>query len=197
MHFKLNKTCLGAAGISIVALAIGSAAFAQQPEHDVISAGTGNAVKDPFGKCVHAVGGAVLPECNPIAVAAPEPVPAPIVVSLAADTNFAFDKYDLKPAGEATLDRLVSDINQAARVDGIDIVGHTDNVGSEAYNQVLSERRAQSVANYLASRGVNPSLINTKGESFRQPIASNDTPAGRAQNRRVDVTVDAKEVPQG
>ena len=71
---------------------------------------------------------------------------------------------------------------------GGSIVGHTDSVGSEAYNMGLSQRRAESVANHLRSQGVDVSAWTVTGMGESQPIASNDTAEGRAQNRRVDVT---------
>ena len=120
----------------------------------------------------------------------PAPAPAPLVLSLAADANFDFDKSELKPAGRASLDQLVSDMRQV-NVSSIDIIGHTDSIGSEEYNQGLSERRAASAANYLVQQGVNPGLISTSGRGELQPIASNATAEGRAQNRRVDIAVDA------
>jgi OOP family OmpA-OmpF porin len=193
MKLELNKICRGVAA-SLAVLVATPLVHAQPPGTYVISGGTGGAVKDPFGDCVRSVGGTNIPECNPTPVTV-VPVPAPIVVSLAADTNFDFDKSTLKPAGKATLDQLVSDMRQAAQIDGIDAVGYTDSIGTEAYNQRLSERRAQSVKDYLVSRGVDSGLITTRGMGESHPIATNDTPAGRAQNRRVDVTVDAKQVP--
>ncbi|HEU0223369.1 MAG TPA: OmpA family protein, partial [Paracoccaceae bacterium] len=71
----------------------------------------------------------------------------------------------------------------------VDVIGHTDSTGSDAYNQQLSERRAQAVDNALARRGVNPARIESAGYGETQPIASNATPAGRAQNRRVEVYI--------
>ena len=69
----------------------------------------------------------------------------------------------------------------------IDVVGHADAVGSDTYNQGLSERRASSVASYMVSRNVLPARLFVAGQGERQPIASNDTEAGRAQNRRVEI----------
>jgi OOP family OmpA-OmpF porin len=126
--------------------------------------------------------------------AAAAPMPAPMTLSLDADANFDFDESTLKPAGRASLDQLVSDMRQVD-VSSISIVGHTDSIGSEAYNQALSERRAASAANYLVQQGVNPNLITATGRGETQPIASNDTAEGRARNRRVDIAVDATRTP--
>ena len=71
----------------------------------------------------------------------------------------------------------------------IDINGHTDSTGSQAYNQGLSERRAMSVAGYLNSQGIDPRRVSAVGFGPNQPIASNATPDGRAQNRRVEIQI--------
>jgi len=69
------------------------------------------------------------------------------------------------------------------------VTGHTDNTGSKAYNQTLSERRARSVADYLATQGVSSSRSFSEGRAFDQPIASNSSASGRAQNRRVELYI--------
>jgi OOP family OmpA-OmpF porin len=71
----------------------------------------------------------------------------------------------------------------------IDIIGHTDSTGPADYNQGLSERRAQAVADYIISEGIDAAIIDVSGEGENNPIASNDTAEGRAQNRRVDINV--------
>ena len=71
----------------------------------------------------------------------------------------------------------------------IEVAGHTDSTGSAAYNQTLSERRAQSVSAYLVSRGVRVQRLIVTGDGENHPIASNDTPQGRQANRRVEVTI--------
>jgi outer membrane protein OmpA-like peptidoglycan-associated protein len=71
----------------------------------------------------------------------------------------------------------------------IDVYGHTDSTGSDAYNQALSERRARAVADYLTSRGVSYSRIRSQGFGETQPVASNDTEAGRSANRRVEIKI--------
>ena len=107
-------------------------------------------------------------------------------MTLNADANFDFDKADLKPAGKANLDQFMSGL-AGAKVTGITVVGHTDSVGSDAYNQKLSEKRASSVANYLTSKGVPAAAIQASGKGESQPVADNATKAGRATNRRVEV----------
>jgi outer membrane protein OmpA-like peptidoglycan-associated protein len=71
----------------------------------------------------------------------------------------------------------------------IDVLGHTDSTGSDEYNQALSQRRAQAVADYLGSRGVARARMGLRGYGESQPIASNDTEEGKAQNRRVEIKV--------
>ncbi|MCK9514480.1 MAG: OmpA family protein [Ottowia sp.] len=126
------------------------------------------------------------------AAPAPEPAPAPAPVAqkvtYAADAFFDFDKSNLKPEGRASLDELVSKI-QDINLEVVVAVGHTDSVGTEQYNQGLSERRAESVKQYLVSKGIEASRIYTEGKGELQPIATNQTAAGRAQNRRVEIEV--------
>jgi OOP family OmpA-OmpF porin len=118
---------------------------------------------------------------------------------LGADAYFDFDRASLKPAGRAKLDRLSADLRRVASVSSILIVGNTDSKGTEEYNFRLGQRRADSVANYLVSRGVPASLISTQSRGELDPVAPNtlpngrDNPAGRALNRRVVITVTAQE----
>jgi OOP family OmpA-OmpF porin len=81
---------------------------------------------------------------------------------------------------------------QGMLVGDIDVVGHTDSVGSDDYNQRLSVRRAMAVKQYLVSQGINGGIIDVIGMGERQPVATNDTAAGRAMNRRVDILIGAK-----
>jgi len=101
--------------------------------------------------------------------------------------QFAFDSAKLTAGDMAQLDKLVPVLNNAQTgfIGGV-IEGHTDSIGSEAYNMGLSKRRAESVASYLASQGVNlGNRFATEAFGEAKPIASNDTEAGRAENRRV------------
>ncbi len=121
-------------------------------------------------------------------VAPPAPAPMPTKISLSADALFDFDKADLKSDDQSELDAL------AAGVKGINLevliaVGHTDSVGSDAYNQRLSVRRADAVKAYLVGKGVDAKKIRAEGRGKSQPIADNATAEGRAKNRRVDIEV--------
>lgn len=114
--------------------------------------------------------------------------------TFSAEVLFDFDKYALKPAGMAELQRLGAEIrSQGVAVGDIDIIGHTDSVGSDEYNMKLSLRRAGAVRDFIVAQGVNPALIDVVGMGKRQPIASNATAEGRAQNRRVEVRVGTKQ----
>ncbi|MBP7645973.1 MAG: OmpA family protein [Comamonas sp.] len=136
--------------------------------------------------------GALVKAAAPAAVApapvAPVPAATASKVTFAADAFFDFDKSVLKPEGKAKLDDLASKV-QGINLEVIVAVGHTDSVGSAAYNQKLSERRAQAVKAYLESKGIDKSRVYTEGKGEAQPVADNKTKAGRAQNRRVEIEV--------
>ena len=126
------------------------------------------------------------------AAAAPAPAaPAPAVatkVTYAADAFFDFDKSVLKPEGKAKLDDLVSKV-KGINLEVIIAVGHTDSVGSDAYNQKLSVRRSEAVKAYLVSKGIEKNRVYTEGKGEKLPVADNKTDEGRAKNRRVEIEV--------
>ena len=111
-----------------------------------------------------------------------------IVLNMPGSITFAFNSSDLNPGFYSVLDRVAAVANQNPQT-MLEVAGHTDAVGSDAYNDQLSQRRAQAVASYLTSRGVNSQRLMTVGGGERYPVASNDTDAGRAQNRRVEISV--------
>ncbi|KKX27679.1 OmpA family protein [Rhizobium sp. LC145] len=111
-----------------------------------------------------------------------------IVLNMPSNVTFATDQDQVIPPFYATLDSVAIVLNKFGKT-YIDVNGHTDSTGSLAHNQGLSERRAASVANYLAGRGVDQRRMSTMGFGPSQPIASNATPDGRAQNRRVEVMI--------
>jgi len=157
------------------------------------------------------------PVAQPAPAPAPEPAPVAVVVDsdgdgvpddrdLCPDTprgdrvdvhgcsceitrrvQFAFASAELTPAGRAVLDELAAELQRLTFIRGT-IVGHTDSVGSEAYNQALSERRARSVVQYLESKGVDRGRLTSRGAGESEPIADNSTDEGRALNRRVTLT---------
>jgi OmpA-OmpF porin, OOP family len=123
----------------------------------------------------------------PAAPAAPQP-PAATKVTYAADAFFDFNKSVLKPEGKAKLDDLTSKIKDI-NLEVIIAVGHTDSVGSDAYNQKLSVARSESVKAYLVSKGIEKNRVYTEGKGEKQPVADNKTAEGRAKNRRVEIEV--------
>ncbi len=123
--------------------------------------------------------------------AAPAPAPAPAAatkVTYAADAFFDFDKSVLKAEGKAKLDDLVGKV-KGINLEVIIAVGHTDSVGTDAYNQKLSVKRADAVKAYLVSKGIEKNRVYTEGKGEKQPVADNKTSAGRSKNRRVEIEV--------
>ena len=199
-----------------LALVTGSAANAQVGEGYWGSSGV--YVKNATGLCWHAgywTPAMATMECDPdlvpkkpvpppapapkAAPPAPAPTPTPPAppaapkpvsekVTMAADAHFDFDKAVLKPEGKTKLDDLVGKL-KAVNLEVIIAVGHTDSIGSKAYNQKLSVRRAEAVKAYLVSKGIAANRIHTEGKGETQPVADNKTKEGRAKNRRVEIEV--------
>lgn len=109
-----------------------------------------------------------------------------IAIRLPSGISFDTGQAILRPESRPALDEVARTLTEYPST-FIDVTGHTDATGSDAVNQPLSERRAQTVADYLAMRGVQRARIETRGHGARFPIASNTTEAGRAQNRRVEI----------
>ena len=195
-----------AAGIAISAVPF--AASAQVNKQGYWTQGVGGPVwKNASGQCWRAgywTPAMAIEECDPDLMpkraAPPPPPPAPAAkpaakpkpvaekVTLAADVLFDFDKAVLKNEGKAKLDDLAAKV-KAINLEVVIAIGHTDSVGSDAYNQKLSVRRAESVKSYLVSKGVEPNRIYTEGKGEKQPVASNKTKDGRQKNRRVEIEV--------
>jgi OOP family OmpA-OmpF porin len=135
------------------------------------------------------------PAAAPATAPRPAPAPAPAApavaatkVTYAADTFFDFDKSALKAEGRAKLDDLVGKV-KGINLEVIIAVGHTDSVGSDAYNQQLSVKRAEAVKAYLVTKGIEKNRVYTEGKGEKQPVADNKTSEGRAKNRRVEIEV--------
>ncbi|MEQ8402992.1 MAG: OmpA family protein [Roseitalea porphyridii] len=109
-----------------------------------------------------------------------------IILNMPSNITFATDQDQVVPAFFPTLDSVAL-VLQRYNQTLINVYGHTDSTGDDSYNQALSQRRAQSVANYLGARGVNPQRFLVSGFGESRPIADNSTEAGRAQNRRVEI----------
>ena len=142
-------------------------------------------------KAAPAAAPAPAPAPAPAAAAPAAPKPAPAAaskVTYAADAFFDFDKSVLKPEGKAKLDDLASKV-KGINLEVIIAVGHTDSVGTDAYNQKLSVRRSEAVKAYLVSKGIEKNRVYTEGKGEKQPVADNKTAEGRAKNRRVEIEV--------
>ena len=204
---KISKLLTGS--VAAVALVSGSA-LAQTV--NVATDSQGVPVRDAQGQCVLS-SGIPHPDCQPkkeapapqpsapatpsapaapsaptAPAAAAKPAPASVrqAIVIQADALFDFDKSVVRPDGKKNIDDAM------AKLAGVDVemviaTGHTDSVGTDAYNQKLSERRAAAVKEYLVSKGIPASKITTLGKGESQPVATNKTKEGRQKNRRVDI----------
>ncbi|MGH8705022.1 MAG: outer membrane protein OmpA [Burkholderiales bacterium] len=195
-----------AAGVALSAASLDVAAqskegyWTQPATNEVWKSGTGLCWRAGYWTPAMAI-----PECDPVLkppVTPPPPPPKPVPdkpkpvpvkpvaekVTLAADVLFDFDKAVLKPEGKNKLDDLANKV-RGINLEVVIAIGHTDSIGSDAYNQKLSVRRAESVKAYLVSKGVEPNRIYTEGKGEKQPVASNKTKEGRQKNRRVEIEV--------
>jgi OmpA-OmpF porin, OOP family len=192
-----------------VAIVIATAALASvagaQEIHNWKSA-AGDVWKDAAGECWRDASwtpATAAPGCDgaiaakavtqtPVAAAPKAPAviaaPAATKVTYAADAFFDFDKAVLKPEGKAKLDDLVGKV-KGITLEVIIGVGHTDSIGTDAYNQKLSVRRSEAVKAYLVSKGIEQNRVYTEGKGEKSPVADNKTAEGRAKNRRVEVEV--------
>jgi len=159
----------------------------QNPFGDVWRNGTGELCwRTPFWTPATAIPGCDGAPVVEEEVAVVEPVATKVVLN--ADTFFDFDKANLKPEGKQVLDQVAQEV-RGMDLEAILATGYTDSTGPAAYNLKLSERRAQSVKDYLVQQGVPANLIYTEGKGMADPIASNATREGRALNRRVEIEI--------
>lgn len=146
-----------------------------------------------------ACGGVVkFEDTTPIAIASPVPPPAPppARVEVKADRieinekiQFELDKANIMEASHSLLNEITAVLNQHANIKKVDILGHSDSDGSDAYNKDLSDRRAKAVMQYLVGHGIDQARLSAKGLGESQPIASNDTVEGKEKNRRVEFLI--------
>jgi len=119
---------------------------------------------------------------------APKPTPAPVRKIVLRGVNFDFDKSNIRADARPILDEAVRTLAGEPDIN-ISVEGHTDNIGTDAYNEKLSLRRAHAVADYLTKGGITRSRMTVKGYGESKPVASNATADGRAQNRRVELRI--------
>ena len=189
-----------AAAVGLLGMNVAMADKGGKANAGYVGDNTGHLVRDSAGKCVKNsawTAALALEECgDKKAEKAKEPEPAPAKapmvekISLKADAHFDFDKSDLKAGEKQELDDAAAKM-KGMKVESVSVTGHTDNVGTDAYNQALSERRAASVKNYLVGKGVSAGLVQTQGKGESQPVADNKSADGRAKNRRVDIEIRA------
>ncbi len=205
------------ASFLLAVLSIGSSAVAAEGgKKGYLTDSRNDVVKSGFGLCWHtsswtpadAIEGcdggiakaasvapvAEAPAAAPASAAetiAPATAPTSEKVSFSADAFFDFDQAVLKPEGKSKLTDLVAKLS-GTDIEVIVATGHTDSVGSDAYNQKLSLRRAQAVKAFLVSKGIPPARVFTEGKGERQPVADNRSREGRAKNRRVEIEVVGK-----
>lgn len=175
-----NKIVALAAPLSLAAgLALAPAAFAQEgPEY--LSDSQGENVTNSYEECWEVSYG--LKTCGE------EPAPAPETITITTDGLFDFDSAVIKPELGAKLDEVAARLN-GREYNSVNVVGHTCNIGTDAYNQALSERRANAAADYLAGQGVDRAKMVVSGQGESNPAYSNDTNEGRMKNRRVEISV--------
>lgn len=154
----------------------------------------GDGVPDSRDKCPGTPKG-VQVDANGCPPPAPEPVVEEIVVIkeetiVVRDVHFEFNKATLTPADKEVLSTVATRLKQEASTVQLRVTGHTDSVGSDAYNQKLSEKRANSVVQYLVESGVpHASFVSVVGAGESQPVADNKTAEGRAMNRRTEIKI--------
>ncbi|QVL17806.1 OmpA family protein [Pseudomonas qingdaonensis] len=182
----IESSAWAGGGAVLGAIAGGLICFAQDGDED------GDGVFDRRDRCPDTPpntpvshNGCPLPQYPPSEKAS-APEPEVITLNDQGSVMFAYDSAELTPAAQQQLRTLTGKLNDPS-VASIKVIGHTDSRGSDAYNQALSERRASSVAEYLISQGLAPQKITSQGRGEREPIADNETDAGRAQNRRVEL----------
>ncbi|MDP3512969.1 MAG: OmpA family protein [Sulfuritalea sp.] len=192
-------------GLSAAALAqtpgidrSGTVGYVIDQRDNVVKSGTGLCWRTGFWTPAMAIA-----ECDPDLVKKPAPAAAPAApaakpaapvaapkpaaqkVTLAADALFDFDKAVLRPEGKSKLDKLSGDI-KGIKLEVIIAVGHADRFGSDAYNQKLSEKRAEAVKAYLVSKGVEPNRVYTEGKGEKQPITKADQCKGPKSKKTID-----------
>jgi len=178
--------------LAIASISISASVSAQNVDNWVNSSGTvwKNGTNELCWRNANWTPATAAPGCDGAIAKAAAAGPAAVAakVTFTADALFDFDKSALKPAAITSLDNLVGQIKSLA-LEVIIATGHTDSVGTDAYNQKLSVRRADAVKKHLVSKGIAANRIQIEGKGESQPVADNKTDDGRAKNRRVQIEV--------
>ncbi len=178
-----------AAGAGVAgAIAGGLICYAQDGDED------GDGVFDRRDRCPDTSAGTQVNHMGcplpqyPASAPQPEPTATPEVITLddQGQVLFAFDSAELTQGAQQRLQGLLPKLNDPS-VTSVKVIGFTDSVGSDSYNQRLSERRASGVAEYLISQGLAPNKVTSQGRGESEPVADNDTDEGRSRNRRVEL----------
>jgi OOP family OmpA-OmpF porin len=176
--------------LAIAGIAISSSAFAQKSVDNWVNSNGivwKNGTNELCWRNANWTPATAAPGCDgAIAAAAATSPIAAAKVTLNADALFDFDKSVLKPAAIASLNSLAGKV-KSLTLEVIVAVGHTDSIGTDAYNQKLSIRRAEAVKKHLVSQGIEARRIYVEGKGESQPVADNKTAEGRAKNRRVQI----------
>ena len=218
---RLAAACALALGV-MSGTASGQTALAPANERALVTGPASQVWMNGFGECWHSGFG---PAPSPNLVCGPQPIaqyvapaaqPAPVVVAavaaqpvrekvtLDADALFDFDKAVLRPEGRAALNAFVGKL-QGVELETITAVGHTDRLGSDRYNQKLSEERAAAVKAYLVSQGIQPNTVRSEGKGETQPVTkAGECPGGKSAkvigclqpDRRVEVEVSGTRLQQ-
>jgi len=188
----------------LVATLVAATAAHAAPREAFWSDSNGVVVKDGQGNCLRTIfwteKDGICPSAPKAAAPAPAPVAAPVVAAptstpvvtkrtFNAGALFAFDSAKLTPAAEKDMAQMAAEAKSLKTLNLVLVEGHTDNIGTAAYNQQLSIKRAMAVRAALVKNGVPANLIEAKGYGFDKPVASNKSKDGRAQNRRVEITI--------
>jgi len=178
--------------LAIAGIAISSSAFAQKSVDNWVNSNGivwKNGTNELCWRNANWTPATAAPGCDGAIAAPAAPAASPRAaakVTLNADALFDFDKSVLKPAAIASLNSLAGKV-KSLTLEVIVAVGHTDSIGTDAYNQKLSIRRAEAVKKYLVSQGIEAKRIYVDGKGESQPVADNKTAEGRAKNRRVQI----------
>jgi OOP family OmpA-OmpF porin len=176
--------------LAIAGIAISSSAFAQKSIDNWVNSNGivwKNGTNELCWRNANWTPATAAPGCDGAIAAKPKAAPqAAAKVTLNADALFDFDKSVLKPAAIASLNSLAGKV-KSLTLEVIVAVGHTDSIGTDAYNQKLSIRRAEAVKKHLVSQGIEARRIYVEGKGESQPVADNKTAEGRAKNRRVQI----------